>query len=407
MATKDGLLPGRFFPRKIILWFLVWGNGNFVVTIGIYFHIPFCQAKCNYCHFVSLPFSARTAEKYEKAVIREMNSFAGSSPQRSAVDSIYFGGGTPTLVPAEQVAALLGSCRRLFSVLPECEISLEANPGTLSPEKIGVFHRSGVNRVSLGAQSFNDHELLSIGRLHTADMISKSISLLHLGGLTNMNLDLMLGIPGQTADSWRRNLQEVRRLDVPHLSVYMLDLDEQCPLSSLVDSGKVRIPEEDLIADLYLETISFLSQCGYVQYEISNFAKPGFACRHNLKYWQREPVCGFGLGSHSFDGGSRYSNLSQIDDYFDAIKAGKSAVSWREPVASDRSLAESLFLGLRLTCGVNWEMLQGIYGRENMKQYESGMRALSERGLVEWKESTVRLTHSGMLLSNEVFQLFV
>jgi len=377
------------------------------VTIGIYAHIPFCQAKCNYCHFISMPFSGETSARYEKAVIREMESSAGSFPAKCQIDSIYFGGGTPSLVPAEQVAAILGSCRRLFNVLPDCEISLEANPGTLSPEKVVVFRRSGVNRISLGAQSFNDGELLSIGRLHTAEMISESLALLRNAGLDNMNLDLMLGIPGQTAESWRSNLQEVRCLEVPHLSVYMLDLDEPCPLSSLVDSGKVRLPEEDLISDLYLETISFLSQCGYVQYEISNFAKPGFACRHNMKYWEREPVHGFGLGSHSFDGDSRYANLSEAGDYFDAIEAGKSAVDWREPVASGRSLAESLFLGLRLTRGVDWEMLQGIYGREILRQYEPGMRELSERGLVEWKDSTVRLTPSGMLLSNEVFQLFV
>jgi len=187
----------------------------------------------------------------------------------------------------------------------------------------------------------------------------------------------------------------------------MLDLDDRCPLKEMVESGTVWLPGEDLTSDLYLETIGFLTGCGYEQYEISNFAQPGYACRHNLKYWQREPFCGFGLGSHSFDGHARYSNLSGIDEYFEAIDTGKSPVNWREPVTEAQSLAESLFLGLRLARGVDWRRLQETYGEDRMIQYEPGMLEWSRRGLVEWADSTVRLTHSGMLLSNEVFQLFV
>jgi oxygen-independent coproporphyrinogen-3 oxidase len=187
----------------------------------------------------------------------------------------------------------------------------------------------------------------------------------------------------------------------------MLDLDETCPLNSLVASEAVRLPDEDLISDLYLETIDFFSRCGFSQYEISNFARPGYACRHNLKYWQRERVYGLGLGSHSFDGHSRYSNCAQIDDYFDAIDRGNRPINWREPISAAQALSESLFLGLRLTRGVDCSRLRAVYGSDCLTQFEPGVLEMTRKGLVEWDQSTLRLTVPGMLVSNEVFQLFI
>jgi oxygen-independent coproporphyrinogen-3 oxidase len=376
------------------------------VTPGIYIHIPFCRSKCNYCHFVSVPYSRATSVRYEKALIKELASFNPVSPE-SEIDSVYFGGGTPSIVPAGYIAGLLETCRRRFRIAGDCEISMEANPGTLSLEKLRILRNSGVNRVSLGAQTFNDRELMSIGRRHDSETILKSLSRLRECGFTNVNLDLMLGLPGQTAETWRNTLRSVERLGIPHLSVYMLDLDDQCPLQGMVASGSVQLPEEDLISDLYLETLEFLSGCGWAQYEISNFARPGYACRHNLKYWQRKPVHGFGLGSHSFDGQTRCANVSGMDDYLDSMNSGKNPVHWREPVTREQTLSESIFLGLRLTRGVDWGQLQETYGRERLILYEPGMRELSQRALIEWNDSAVRLTPSGMLLSNEVFQLFI
>jgi oxygen-independent coproporphyrinogen-3 oxidase len=323
------------------------------------------------------------------------------------VDSIYLGGGTPSIVPAEHIAELLALCRRLLFLAEDCEISLEANPDTVSPDKVATYIRSGVNRISVGAQSFHDGELSSIGRLHTAEMITDALARLRSGGFRNINLDLMLGLPGQTETSWRGNLEKVVRLETPHISIYMLDLDDPCPMRALINAGSVQLPDEDLVSDLYLETIDFLSQNGYAQYEISNFALPGYACRHNLKYWQRDPVHGVGLASHSFDGHYRYSNGSQIDDYINAVREGKSPVVRREQISEEQSLSESLFLGLRLTRGVGWDRLQAKYGRERLAIYDTGMQELAQRGLVQWNGSTVRLTASGMLLSNEVFQLFI
>jgi oxygen-independent coproporphyrinogen-3 oxidase len=354
-----------------------------------------------------MPFCGTTADRYAMALLKELASSVDLCLDRGEVNSIYFGGGTPSLLSAEQISAILDCCRSLFPISQDCEISLEANPGTVSPEKAFALRHAGVNRVSLGAQSFDDLELSSIGRVHTVDMISSSVSRLRAAGFYNINLDLMLGLPGQTVETWRRNLEAIERLSIQHVSVYMLDLDDQCPLYQMTTIGSVHLPDEDLISDLYLETIKVLSQYGYSQYEISNFAKPGYNCRHNLKYWQREPVHGLGLGSHSFDGDSRYSNCSKIDDYFDSIDMGKSAINWREPVTAAQSLAEELFLGLRLTRGVDWNWLRRTYGSNCLAQYEPGMSEFSERGLVEWDNSTLRLTPSGMLLSNEIFQLFI
>jgi oxygen-independent coproporphyrinogen III oxidase len=336
-----------------------------------------------------------------------MESSALSCADKGEVNSIYFGGGTPSLVPAEHIANLLDSCRRTFPVSQDCEISLEANPGTISTEKAEAYRRFGVNRISMGAQSFEDRELSSIGRLHTSDMIHTSLSRLSAAGFCNINLDLMLGLPGQTAESWRKTLESLKHLDVHHVSVYMLDLDEQCPLHEMAVRGIVQFPDEDLISDLYLESIDALSALGYSQYEISNFARPGYRCRHNLKYWQREAVHGLGLGSHSFDGICRYSNYARLEEYFEAMDSDKSVINWREPVTEGQSLSESLFLGLRLIEGLDWRRLQDVYGSQCLAKYESGMQEMSARGLIEQKDNLFRLTPSGMLVSNEIFQLFI
>jgi len=382
-------------------------NGYPIVTLGIYIHIPFCQAKCNYCHFISMPFSRVTEDRYHKALLCEMQSSATSCGDKGQVNSIYFGGGTPSLIPAEHVSDLLATCRSLLPVADDCEISLEANPGTLSAEKLEAYRRSGVNRISLGVQSFDDQELSSIGRLHTSETAVRALRQLGDSGFTNISLDLMLGLPGQAQATWRRNLEIVERLSISHVSVYMLELDERSPLHARVASGSLRLPDDDLVSDLYLETIDFLSHCGCPQYEISNFARPGFASRHNLKYWRREPVHGLGLGSHSFDGNSRYANCSELGGYIKAVNADRSPVDWREPVSAAQCLAESLFLGLRLTQGVDWKLLQASCGADCLAQYEPCMRELCGKGLVEWKDSVVRLTAPGMLLSNEIFQRFI
>jgi oxygen-independent coproporphyrinogen III oxidase len=374
------------------------------VSLGIYIHIPFCQAKCSYCHFISTLYQDDLANQYRHAVLREIELFPATSEE---VNSIYIGGGTPSAVPSDHIAEILGECHRRFHIAEDCEVSMEANPGTISADKTAVYRKAGINRISIGAQSFVNTELLSIGRLHSSEMIAESISLLRDSGFANISLDLMLGLPGQTADSWIWSLKETSSLSVPHVSVYMLDLDEQCPLNSQVADGSVVLPSEDLISDLYLETIRFFSSRGCMQYEISNFAKPGYACRHNLKYWKREAYQGFGAGSHSFDLHSRYANCSQISDYMSAMETGCSSINWRESVAQEQAFQETLFLGLRLTEGVDLNLLRNENYGDYLTKYEKSLADLCDRGLIDRTDSTIRLTESGMLLSNEVFQLFV
>lgn len=374
---------------------------------GLYFHMPFCRSRCSYCHFISLPFDRAIARRYGHAVLCEIESCPEAKADCRDVDSIYFGGGTPSILAAKHILGILQACRCKFRVQDDCEISLEANPGTISKTKIAAYRRGGIRRVSMGAQTFSDRELSAIGRAHSSEMVFDSLRRLREGGFENINLDLMLGLPYQTRVSWKHNLETVAGLGIPHVSVYMLDLDDPCPLQTKVAEGAVSLPEDDLVSDLYLETIEFLASCGYQQYEISNFARPGYACRHNLKYWKRKPVYGFGLGSHSFDGNTRWANISQMDDYLAVVEAGQNPRAWQESMDADHALSETLFLGLRLAEGVDWKGLQNSYGAEMLSTYEDALQDWLQQGLAQKTGDVVRLTASGMLISNEVFQQFV
>jgi oxygen-independent coproporphyrinogen-3 oxidase len=323
------------------------------------------------------------------------------------VDSIYFGGGTPSLMPSEHMLDILNACRDAFALARDCEISLEANPDTLQPENTGLYKQMGVNRISIGAQSFHDAELRGIGRIHNSGAVEKSVCLLKERGFININLDLLLGLPGQTAGSWTRSIDRMAEMKVAHVSVYMLDLDEPCPLSESVAGGSVTIPDDEWMAERYLETIEKLDSYGYSQYEISNFARRGFECRHNLKYWLREPVLGFGLASHSFDGSARYANFADMGDYLESLASGRQPVEWRRPVPINQALEEIMFLGLRLNRGIRWDRLQRDYGSARLEQYGRTLKDLCREGFVDWTGTRVRLTSAGMLLSNEIFQQFL
>ncbi|MDR0842201.1 MAG: radical SAM family heme chaperone HemW [Acidobacteriota bacterium] len=381
---------------------------------GIYIHIPFCREKCAYCHFLSFPLAGiaeNVGKRYANALMRELRVFSsGCREEPLVVDSIYFGGGTPSLVPAEWVSGVLDECRRQFAVTDDCEITLEANPGTVSPEKANAYRLAGVNRVSLGAQSFDDAELHSVGRIHGAAAITDSLAVLGRGergvGFENISLDLMLGLPGQTPRSWRETLRTAANLPVRHISIYMLELDKSSPLRARAAAGNLTFPDDDLVADLYEETIGYLNSQGLGQYEISNFARQGHLSRHNLKYWRRVPVYGFGLGSHFFDGWRRYANVSDFDEYFRRIDSGRSPVAWQTEITDRQAVEEMFFLGLRLVEGVD---LRGIpaAGRRLLEERRQAVEEFCSAGLLEWTETHLRLTRRGMLLSNEIMQTFV
>ncbi len=378
------------------------------MSFGVYVHIPFCTTRCSYCHFVTRPWQAATGERYYRAVVREMKEYFRRVAWADEADSIYFGGGTPSMVPAEHIAAILRTCRDLFAVSSDCEISLEANPGSVTCKKAESYRRMGVNRISLGAQTFDDDALAAIGRDHTAKQIEESVELLRQREIQNLSVDALLGLPGQTGSKWNHDLDRICRIRPAHVSIYMLDLDERSPLYHLVAKGRYAIPEDDMVSDLYLQTLSVLRSHGYEHYEISNFAQPGFESRHNLKYWKREPVLGFGVGSHSFDGKLRSANHSKMSAYLEAVEGGRAPVDWSQSVNENDRLAEILFLGLRLSRGLDWSEIRREYSTEKrIVEYEAALHDWSQKGLLEWRDSVVRLTPSGMLVSNEMFQTFV
>jgi oxygen-independent coproporphyrinogen-3 oxidase len=375
-------------------------------TFGIYIHIPFCRSRCNYCHFVTRPLEAAVAERYILALNRELEEFF-SGRQAGSADTVYFGGGTPSIVPAEHIASALSTCRRLADIAREAEITLEANPGTLTRDKVRAYRSMGVNRISMGAQTFDDGELEAIGRVHTAGQVHETVELLRSEGIANLNLDLMVGLPGQTPRRWTANLEHMKRLEPSHISIYMLDLDSHSPLYHRIAKGELQVPDEDQVADWYLEAIEYFERHGYIQYEISNLARPGFESRHNLKYWLRKPVLGFGVASHSYDGARRYAAKSNLNSYLESIESEGRAIDWEKAVDPDEALGETIFLGLRLREGLDWNALRDVYGTDRLTRYEGVLSEMSEHGLLRRRDSVVQLTSKGMLLSNEVFQRFV
>jgi oxygen-independent coproporphyrinogen III oxidase len=374
---------------------------------GIYIHIPFCLSRCHYCHFPTQLWREDLAEKYVHAVAQEIFGFVKTNACENKVDSIYFGGGTPSLLSSRQINKIVDVCRNGFTIAVDCEISLEANPDTITESKASAWREIGINRISLGAQSFSDQELVAAGRIHSAAQIEVSFRLLSQGGFKNINLDLMLGLPRQTERQWRLNLETAESLSPEHLSIYMLDLEGAEPLYQSVKKGTAGVPDEDSVADWYLISLDRMSKASYVQYEISNFAMPGFQCRHNLKYWLRSPVLGFGLGSHSHDGEYRYANHADMNAYFKSLEEGISPIEWRRQIGETEALQETLFLGLRLCKGIDWDQLEYTFPLSKTEGYKKVLQEMQSQGLVEWRGVNVHLTRSGMLLSNELFQRFV
>jgi len=390
-------------------------------SLGLYFSVPFCRSKCTYCNFASGVFPASSHVPYVDRLIADLrNAPDWASSMRADlplnVDTIYFGGGTPVLLAPELFTRIFAEIRDQFQVDADAEITIECAPGQLSDATLAAMVAAGVNRVSLGVQSFVDKEAASSGRLHTRAAVLHDVRRLRDAGITNINLDLLAGLAGQTMASWRESLAVLVETRVPHASIYMLEIDEDSRLGRELLSGGARyhaelVPSDDAIATMYEETLAAFAAAGLAQYEISNFARPGFASRHNLRYWHRQPYLGLGLDASSMLRSSdgtvlRATTTDDLRGYLDGESAPETA--WLGPT---QQLEEAWFLGLRLNAGVEVAALRSEFGRDAVEPGVQVAHRLAQDTLLQFEgrqsSGRFRLTDRGRLLSNEVFAEFL
>lgn len=381
-----------------------FGIIGFMSEAGIYLHIPFCKSRCSYCDFATDVFkNAKTVERYVNALCAEIKNYELRITNR--VETIYFGGGTPSLLTPAQLEKILETLHQKFQISENVEITMEMNPATVTPETLKNYKSLGVNRASFGAQTFDDTELKRLGRRHTADDVRETIELLRSAGFTNVSFDLIAGLPRQTLKDWERNLDEALKLKPEHLSLYLLEIHEGTPLAGQIRSGRQPLPDEDLAGEMYEMMIEKTSKKGFEQYEISNFALPGYESKHNSKYWLCDPVYAFGVSAHSFDGSRRrWSNERDTARYVSIIENGQS------PMVEENEIdlnSEFIFLRLRLTKGVDLGEYEKRFGTKLPDAYGEELKRLEETGLIKFENNHLKLTPKGFLFSNEVFEIFV
>jgi oxygen-independent coproporphyrinogen-3 oxidase len=388
------------------------------MPLGLYLSVPFCRTKCTYCNFASEVFSRAVFEPYLDRICADIHSTPQTARRmggrfEAAVDSVYLGGGTPTLLESRQIERLFVTVRQNFCLMPDTEITVECAPGTLPSAVVGTLEKCGVNRVSLGVQSFADREAAAVGRLHKRATVLDDIERLRQAGIANINVDLIAGLPHQTPESWRMSVESAIAAGVPHVSVYMLEVDDASRLGRELIAGGTKyhahfVPDEELTADLYETACEQLNAAGIAQYEISNFAREGWRSRHNLKYWTRRPYVGYGLDAHSMLGSAkdeceavRFSTSESLAHYMAGRPLRRSQVSRRD------ALEETFFLGLRLVEGVDLYQVRARFGASAVSALYPRLADMAEAGLMERLGERSRLTGKGRLLSNEVFERFL
>jgi oxygen-independent coproporphyrinogen-3 oxidase len=372
-------------------------------VLGLYLHIPFCSAICNYCNFNRGLFDAELKQQYVSALMREIASQADGAP----ADTIYFGGGTPSLLEPEEVESIIAACRRAFAVSADAEVTLEANPETVTPERLAGFLEAGVNRLSFGVQSFRDEELQRLTRLHSAGRAAEAFRMAREAGFDNISLDLMMWLPQQTIPQWLESVNALIALAPDHASLYILELYPNAPLRDAMARGQWSLAPDDDAADMYLEAMTRLDGAGYQQYEISNVARPGRESRHNLKYWTDGEWLGFGCGAHSTRRGVRWKNLSSTAEYIAAVASGRHVVAERRELTAREALEEALFTGLRLTRGIDVNTVKARYGVDVWDIYRHQLEQFREAGVLIYDGRLLRLSRAGMLLANEIMAKFL
>lgn len=374
---------------------------------GIYLHIPFCATRCHYCNFATGGYESDIAQRYVAALIEEIGRARFEDTSMRSVDTIYLGGGTPTTLSIDQLAAILDACRKTFHVTTDAEITCEANPGSIDLDYLKDLRTAGINRLSFGVQSFDDGELRMIGRTHSSEEAREAVRLARQAGFQNVSIDLIAGLPEQTMDTWRRNLDEAFALEPDHISVYMLELYKDAPLLHRVERGELRAIDEELTVEMYFALKDEAEKRGFDHYEISNWALPGAESRHNLKYWTGAPYMAYGVSAAGYDGISRWSNTRNIHEYLDKIECGQSAVMENMSLDDDDKQSESIFLKLRLKGGVDLNEHRLRFGVDVRSRYGEEIDRLLDAGLIEFDGDRMRISRKGLVLANEVFAAFV
>ena len=372
--------------------------------LGLYLHIPFCAAICNYCNFNRGLLDERLKVRYVDALTAEIRAAADGSP----VDTIYFGGGTPSLLTGDEVARIVDACRASFDVAPGSEVTLEANPETITPATLEAYREAGVNRLSMGVQSFHDEELKRLGRLHSADTASRAVALARHAGFDNISLDLMMWLPGQTVDVWLSSVDRLAAEAPDHASLYLLEVYPNAPLREEMARAGWSLAPDEAAAEMYLGALERLDAAGYEQYEISNVARPGRESRHNRKYWDDGAWLGYGCGAHSTRDGARWRNVAATMDYIDRVSGARSPVVERRVLRHDERYEDALFMGLRLVEGLDLPAIEARYGIDVWGRYGRELaRAVDAGLLVHEPGRRMRLTRAGMLMANDVMAVFI
>ena len=376
-------------------------KNNRRIPLELYVHIPFCVRKCQYCDFLSGPSDEETKDRYIEALLKEIR--AAEHTEDYEIVSVFIGGGTPSALKAEAIASIMRTLQEKFFFCEDAEVTIEANPGTVDLEKLTIYRNVGINRLSLGLQSTDAEELKLLGRIHSYEEFLKSYEWAREAGFSNINIDLMFAIPGQTGEAWRQHLYQVAELNPEHISAYSLIIEEGTPFAE----QNLELPDEDTEYQMYEDTAEILERYGYRQYEISNYAKQGYMCRHNAGYWQRREYLGFGLGASSLYGGMRFSNTRRMQEY---LKESRNPDQIRKDVTvllRNERIEEFMFLGLRMTEGISEKKFEENFDVRLMDVYGNILQKYEETGFMEHIETKWRLTRKGIHVSNHILADFL
>ena len=371
--------------------------------LGLYVHIPFCAAICNYCNFNRGLFDAGLKERYVAALLAEIRRAADGSP----ADTVFFGGGTPSLLAPSEVATIIDVCRQSWALSSDAEITLEANPESVTPERLDGFRAAGVNRLSYGVQSFRDDELGRLSRLHSAAGAVDVFVMARAAGFDNISLDLMMWLPQQTVAHWLESVDGLIAVGPDHASMYMLEIYPNAPLRDAMARRWWSVAPDDDAAEMYLSGLDRMDKAGYIQYEVSNVARPGRQSRHNLKYWTDGEWLGFGSGAHSTRAGTRWKNVSATEEYISAVAAGGPVATERRPLSAEERLEEALFTGLRLSVGLDLPAVRKRYDVDIWQKYGEELQPFVDQGVLLYDGRSLRLPRAGMLLANEIMAVFI